>query len=161
MVSPRPVVSHTPDVNFWNCIACGAQNSREDGTCQFCECGGVDCKRDSCDGPCCQPTLVILDRFSVRAFDTAREAGEYARRCQERHSEVDVRVISVALALLAPGLRDALRSSLPMMRWALSDIEVNADEEGFNSERTNYLDWKARLERARALLEKIEKGDQS
>lgn len=34
---------------FWNCNVCDAQNSREDGTCQFCECAGVECKRDNCD----------------------------------------------------------------------------------------------------------------
>ena len=33
---------------FWTCNVCGAQNSREDGECQFCECGGIDCKRDAC-----------------------------------------------------------------------------------------------------------------
>lgn len=35
---------------FWNCCACGAQNSREDGECQYCECQGADCKRDNCSG---------------------------------------------------------------------------------------------------------------
>jgi hypothetical protein len=34
--------------SFWICNACGAQNSEIDGECQFCECGGIDCKRDSC-----------------------------------------------------------------------------------------------------------------
>lgn len=37
--------------NFWYCNACRAQNSRLDGECQFCECGGLDCKRDSCSWP--------------------------------------------------------------------------------------------------------------
>lgn len=36
---------------FWYCNACGAQNSREDGECQFCVCGGLGCKRDSCSTP--------------------------------------------------------------------------------------------------------------
>lgn len=38
---------------FWNCNACGAQNSREDGECQFCECSETaECPRDNCSGPC-------------------------------------------------------------------------------------------------------------
>lgn len=37
--------------HFWYCNACEAQNSREDGECQFCECGGLGCKRDSCSAP--------------------------------------------------------------------------------------------------------------
>lgn len=36
---------------FWYCNACQAQNSREDGECQFCECEGPACKRDSCSDP--------------------------------------------------------------------------------------------------------------
>ena len=36
---------------FWICVACGAQNSRLDGDCQYCVCEGADCKRDNCDGP--------------------------------------------------------------------------------------------------------------
>lgn len=39
------------DKYFWYCNACGAQNSREDGECQFCECAGVACRRDSCSDP--------------------------------------------------------------------------------------------------------------
>lgn len=35
---------------FWYCNVCHAQNSREDGECQFCECEGMDCKRDNCSG---------------------------------------------------------------------------------------------------------------
>jgi len=35
---------------FWYCNVCNAQNSREDGECQFCECKGKDCKRDNCNG---------------------------------------------------------------------------------------------------------------
>lgn len=35
----------------WYCNACGAQNSVVDGECQFCECGGRDCSRDSCSDP--------------------------------------------------------------------------------------------------------------
>jgi hypothetical protein len=35
---------------FWYCNVCEAQNSVEDGECQFCECGGVECKRDNCSG---------------------------------------------------------------------------------------------------------------
>lgn len=38
------------DRNFWYCNACDAQNSREDGECQYCECEGKDCTRDSCSG---------------------------------------------------------------------------------------------------------------
>ena len=36
---------------WWLCGACGAQNSREDGECQFCACGGLECKRDNCSTP--------------------------------------------------------------------------------------------------------------
>ena len=36
---------------FWHCNVCDAQNSREDGECQYCECGGPECKRDSCSAP--------------------------------------------------------------------------------------------------------------
>lgn len=36
---------------FWHCVACGAQNSSYDGECQYCECGGLKCKRDSCSEP--------------------------------------------------------------------------------------------------------------
>lgn len=39
------------DGRFWYCNGCGAQNSREDGECQFCECGGLSCIRDSCSAP--------------------------------------------------------------------------------------------------------------
>src|SRR5262245_14001503 len=35
---------------FWKCCACGAQNHETDGECQFCECGGAECKRDNCSG---------------------------------------------------------------------------------------------------------------
>lgn len=41
--------SHT----FWNCNVCAAQNSCLDGECQFCDCGGLNCKRDSCSGSGC------------------------------------------------------------------------------------------------------------
>ena len=37
--------------SFWRCEACKAQNSVEDGECQFCECGGLECKRSSCSAP--------------------------------------------------------------------------------------------------------------
>jgi hypothetical protein len=36
---------------FWYCNACEAQNSCEDGECQFCECEGAECRRDSCSDP--------------------------------------------------------------------------------------------------------------
>jgi hypothetical protein len=36
---------------FWLCCACGAENSRVDGECQFCECEGAACKRDNCSDP--------------------------------------------------------------------------------------------------------------
>lgn len=39
------------DRHFWYCNVCESQNSREDGECQFCECGGLECKRDSCSEP--------------------------------------------------------------------------------------------------------------
>ena len=37
--------------SFWYCNACRAQNSTDDGECQFCECGGLECKRDNCSEP--------------------------------------------------------------------------------------------------------------
>lgn len=36
--------------HFWNCNVCNAQNSIEDGECQYCDCEGKDCKRDNCSG---------------------------------------------------------------------------------------------------------------
>lgn len=35
----------------WTCCACHAVNSEIDGECQFCECGGMECKRDNCSEP--------------------------------------------------------------------------------------------------------------
>jgi hypothetical protein len=35
----------------WACNVCNAENSMYDGECQFCECGGVNCKRDNCSAP--------------------------------------------------------------------------------------------------------------
>jgi len=35
----------------WACRACHAMNSEIDGECQFCECGGLTCERDSCSDP--------------------------------------------------------------------------------------------------------------
>lgn len=37
--------------SFWTCKACDSQNSRLDGDCQYCECPGSGCRRDSCDDP--------------------------------------------------------------------------------------------------------------
>ena len=34
--------------DFWYCNVCNAQNSVIDGDCQFCECQGSVCERDSC-----------------------------------------------------------------------------------------------------------------
>lgn len=34
----------------WTCISCDAINSTVDAECQFCECGGADCRRDTCSG---------------------------------------------------------------------------------------------------------------
>ena len=36
---------------FWYCNACGAQNSHIDGECQYCECEGLNCKRENCSEP--------------------------------------------------------------------------------------------------------------
>jgi hypothetical protein len=36
---------------LWYCNVCHAQNSREDGECQYCECQGAACKRDNCSDP--------------------------------------------------------------------------------------------------------------
>lgn len=36
---------------FWHCNVCDAQNHVDDGECQYCECEGKDCKRDSCSDP--------------------------------------------------------------------------------------------------------------
>lgn len=35
----------------WTCRACQAVNSVVDGECQFCDCDGLECKRDNCSGP--------------------------------------------------------------------------------------------------------------
>lgn len=35
----------------WRCNVCEAINSEIDGECQFCDCGGVECKRDNCSEP--------------------------------------------------------------------------------------------------------------
>lgn len=45
------VAEDAEPIRFWNCNVCGAQNSELDGECQFCECGGKDCKRNNCSGP--------------------------------------------------------------------------------------------------------------
>jgi hypothetical protein len=37
--------------HFWYCNVCGFQNSRIDGECQFCECEGITCRKDSCSDP--------------------------------------------------------------------------------------------------------------
>lgn len=39
---------------FWYCNVCEAQNSREDGECQYCDCEGAECKRDNCSGENCR-----------------------------------------------------------------------------------------------------------
>ena len=36
---------------WWYCNVCHAQNHEMDGECQYCECGGADCKRDNCSDP--------------------------------------------------------------------------------------------------------------
>jgi hypothetical protein len=36
---------------FWYCNVCEAQNHITDGECQYCECGGAECKRDNCSDP--------------------------------------------------------------------------------------------------------------
>lgn len=51
-ISPEDVDELDRHDPFWYCCACGAQNSRLDGECQYCECPGLGCKRDSCSGPC-------------------------------------------------------------------------------------------------------------
>jgi hypothetical protein len=35
----------------WVCQACEAVNSEYDGECQFCDCGGSECKRGNCSDP--------------------------------------------------------------------------------------------------------------
>lgn len=35
---------------FWYCGQCGAQNHETDGECQFCECQGAECARETCSG---------------------------------------------------------------------------------------------------------------
>jgi hypothetical protein len=60
MTKPRSV--------FWNCNACGAQNHEDDGECQYCECGGVTCGRDSCS----DPRHFCPDTIEHAACDSAR-----------------------------------------------------------------------------------------
>lgn len=43
-MKPNPTMSD----GFWTCSACDAQNSREDGECQFCDCDGASCERENC-----------------------------------------------------------------------------------------------------------------
>src|SRR5579859_4643939 len=55
-MSKRMGGDYTYDVEYdadlkdeWKCEACGAGNSRMDGECQWCECGGFGkCKRGNC-----------------------------------------------------------------------------------------------------------------
>jgi hypothetical protein len=63
--------------HFWYCVACKAQNSVVDGECQYCECGGVACKRDNCSDP---KHFEPVDRFDERLLgangpDAALPAG--------------------------------------------------------------------------------------
>jgi len=44
--------SQRVSAHSWECGSCWTVNSDEDGECQFCECGGADCTRDNCSGPC-------------------------------------------------------------------------------------------------------------
>lgn len=62
--------------HFWSCNACGAQNSREDGECQFCECEGTTCKRDSCS----DPLHFLGETLAVVFEDIAAGIEEAARR---------------------------------------------------------------------------------
>lgn len=36
---------------WWWCNVCDAQNHETDGECQFCECEGMECKRENCADP--------------------------------------------------------------------------------------------------------------
>lgn len=65
---PGHTVGGGPDMEiskyWWYCNVCRAQNSRLDGECQFCECGGTTCKRDSCTGSCNEQMRgTNLDRY--------------------------------------------------------------------------------------------------
>lgn len=63
--------------HYWHCNVCGAQNSVMDGECQYCECQGKDCKRDSCSDP---------SHFHYDAFDphTADEPIPGCRYCDQK-----------------------------------------------------------------------------
>lgn len=69
---------------FWYCNACGAQNSREDGECQFCECGGSSCERDNCSGPAHKMipefTDGLLAHVEEQSNKRRREERERSRR---------------------------------------------------------------------------------
>lgn len=67
--------------HFWHCSACGAQNSTMDGECQFCECTGSDCKRDSCSGVH-HPGLECTS-IGHAARLTADGHGAFCERCGE------------------------------------------------------------------------------
>lgn len=56
---------------FWYCNVCDAQNSCEDGECQFCECGGASCKRDNCSGTDCGQLATITDADRAQARDAS------------------------------------------------------------------------------------------
>lgn len=65
----------------WVCCACQAQNSDVDGECQYCECGGQDCKRDNCSGPGhpgLEPRSVVREENpkSVRSMCAENGCGE-------------------------------------------------------------------------------------
>ncbi len=53
---------------FWYCNVCNAQNHENDGECQYCECGGAECKRDNCSGPTCRMLPMTHDTPRTRAY---------------------------------------------------------------------------------------------
>jgi hypothetical protein len=50
----------------WRCNSCGATNSCLDGECQFCECGGLECRRSSCSGPQCGQCMAPEELAAAR-----------------------------------------------------------------------------------------------
>jgi hypothetical protein len=59
----------------WFCNVCHAQNSVEDGECQFCECEGTTCQRNTCSAPehfhedhidTLEPECSLCDNLGIR-----------------------------------------------------------------------------------------------
>lgn len=71
---------------WWYCNVCNAQNHEEDGECQYCECTGADCKRDTCSGSRHGPDAEPSDFEIQAAYDSALE---YQCKQERPHADLD------------------------------------------------------------------------